>query len=84
MTKSQLLVKQVSPKNNLNVTSNKNELLKTVRLTSPHKQIAIRFNLLEIYPSERPLVFAGIFILSFNILNGYFYVSFNLVAIPTA
>ena len=36
-TKSQLLVKQMSPKHYFNVTSNENELLKTARLTSSHK-----------------------------------------------
>ena len=46
--------------------------------------ISIRFNLLSVYPSVPPFVFARIFILSLNILSGYSYVSFNLVAIPTA
>ena len=45
--------------------------------------IAIRFNLLKVCPSVPIFVFAVQCIPSFNVLNGYFYVSFNLVAVPT-
>ena len=58
-----------------NVTNNKNELYKTT--------IAIRFNLLEVCLPLPPFLIAFIFIPSLNVLNGYFYVSLNLVAFLT-
>ena len=43
--------------------------------------IEIHFNLLQDCPSRPPFVFAMLFILSFNVLSGYFYVSFSVVAV---
>lgn len=43
--------------------------------------IQIHFNLLQVRPSRPPFVFARLFILSFNVLSGYFYVSLSVVAV---
>lgn len=43
--------------------------------------IEIHFNLLQVRPSRPPFVFAMLFILSFNVLSGYFYVSLSVVAV---
>lgn len=43
--------------------------------------IEIHFNLLQVCPSRPPFVFAMLFILSFNVLSGYFYVSLSVVAV---
>ena len=48
------------------------------------KQISIRFNLLHVFPSVPSFVFAESFIPSFNVLSGYYNVSLNMVAVPTA
>ena len=57
-----------------NVTDNKNEPLKTFRLTSFQKPtIAIRFYLLQVCPSVPPFVFAALFIPSFHVLSGLFF-----------
>ena len=74
----------VRPKHISNVTNNKNEPLKTVRLTSFQKPtIAIRFYLLQVCPSFPPFVSATLFIPSFHILICYFFVSLNVMAVPT-
>ena len=63
-----------------NVKNNKNELSKTVRLTNFSKPpIAIRFNPLQVCSSAPTLVFAVLFLPSFNVLSSYFHVSLNLV-----
>ena len=84
MTKSELLVKQICLPNIIsNVTSNKNELGKTVRLTSFQKaQLQSVLILLQVCLSAPPSVFAVI-IPSFNVFIGYFYVSLNLVTVST-
>ena len=41
---------------------------------------AIRFSLLEVCPSVPPFVLAVLFIPSFNVFSGYFYVSLTSVA----
>ena len=43
--------------------------------------IEIHFNLLQVCPSGPPFVFALLFILPFNVLSGYFYVSLSVVAV---
>ena len=45
--------------------------------------IAIRFNLLQVSSSVPPFVFAVSFLPSSNLLSSYFYVSLNLVAVPS-
>ena len=45
--------------------------------------IAIRFNLLHVFPSVPPFVFAALFIPSFHILSSYFYVLLSLLAVLT-
>ena len=63
MTKSELLVKQICLPNIIsNVTSNKNELGKTVRLTSFQKaQLQSVLILLQVCLSAPPFVFAVIY-----------------------
>ena len=61
-----------------------NMVSKTVRLRSLQKpEILVRFDLLPVCPSVPTFVFAVLLIPSFNILSDYFYVSLNLVAVPT-
>ena len=56
-----------------NVTNNKTDLLKTVRLTSFQTPlIVIRFNLLQVCPSVPPFVLAVLIIPSFHVLRSYF------------
>ena len=58
-------------------------LEKCVGLTSFKKPTtAIRFNLLEVYPSVAAFVFVVSFIPSFNVFSSYFYDSLSLVAVP--
>ena len=52
-----------------NVTNNKTELLKTVRLTSFQKLLS---NLLQVCPSVPPVVLAVLVIPSFHVLRSYF------------
>ena len=67
-----------------NITINKNELWKTVRVTSFQKHnFNISFNLLQVCPSVHTFVFAVLLIPLCNVLSDYFQVSFNLVAGPT-
>ena len=61
-----------------------NMVSKTVRLRSLQKpEILVRFDLLPVCPAVPTFVFAVLLIPSFNILSDYFYVSLNLVAVPT-
>ena len=61
-----------------------NMVSKTVRLRSLQKpEISVRFDLLPVCPAVPTFVFAVLLIPSFNILSDYFYVSLNLVAVPT-
>ena len=65
-----------------NVTNNKKKLWKTVRLKSFERPIISRlFNLLQVYPSASTSIFAVLFILSFNALIFYFYVSLHVETI---
>ena len=86
MKKSKLRFKQMFLPSISSVKNKNNELWKTVRLTSFQikNHISIRFNLLHVFPSVLSFVFAESFIPPFNVLSGYFYVSLNLVAVPTA
>ena len=83
MSKSKLCVKQTYlPRIISNIRKNKNEVWKTVKLTSFQKtRTAIRFNLLHICPSVCPFVFTLLFISSYHVLNSYLYVSISLVAV---
>ena len=85
MKKSKLRFKQMFLPSISSVTDENNELWKTVRLTSFQKpkfqSVLIFFMFSHLLPS---FVFAESFIPSFNVLRGYFYVSLNLVAVPTA
>lgn len=45
--------------------------------------IAIRFNLLQVWPSVLPFTFAVLFIPSFDVSSDNFHVLVNLVAVPT-
>ena len=82
MTQSQLLFHQIYiPSIVINLINNKNHL---VRLTSFQKPtISLLFNLLQVWPSKSTSIFAVLFILSFNALNYYFYVSLNVAAVST-
>ena len=63
---------------------NKNELCKTVRLTSFQKTTtAIRFNLLQDCLSLATFPFATLFIPSFHVCSSYFHVSLSFVAVLT-
>ena len=56
---------------------------KTVSLRSLQKPaILIRFNLLQVCPPVPTFVLPVLLIPSFNIFKDYFFVSFNLVAVP--
>ena len=44
----------------------------------------MRFNLLQVCPSVSLFVFAVLFITSFDVSSGYFYVALNSVAVPRA
>ena len=87
MTKSQIRVKQVCLLGVIsNVKNNKNELLKTVKLTSfqkPQLQSAsIFFKLVHLYLlSFVCAVLVIVVIPCFHVLSGYLYVSLNLVAV---
>ena len=83
MTKSRLYIKQKClPSILSNITNNKNELGKAVRLVSFSKRtIAIHFNL-QICPSIPTFVFVMLFKPSFYVLSGY-YIPLSLVAVPT-
>ena len=85
MTKSQLLFHQIYiPSTVLHLINNKNQLWRTVRLTSFQKPtISLLFNLLRVCPSTSSSIFAVLFILSSNALKYYFYVSLNVAAVPT-
>ena len=85
MKKSKLRFKQMFLPSISSVTDENNELWKTVRLTSFQKpKFQSVFNLLHVFPSVPSFVFAESFIPSFNVFSGYFYVSLNLMAVPTA
>ena len=43
--------------------------------------IEIHFNLLQVCPTGPPFVFTMLFITSFNVLSGYFYVLLSVVAV---
>ena len=74
----------VPPKHHIKRYKRQNEPLKTVRLTSFQKPIiAIRFYLLQVCPSFPPFVSAALFIPSFHILICYFFVSLDVMAVPT-
>ena len=45
--------------------------------------VSIRLNLLQVYPSVNPFVFAVLLIPFFNILSGYCHVWLNSVTVPT-
>ena len=75
MTKSQLCVKRICLSPTHYIKRYKQRKQKT-------KTIAIRFNLLQVYPSVPPFAFVVLFIPSFYFLSGYFYVLFNLVLVP--
>ena len=45
--------------------------------------VSVRWNLLQVYPSVNPFVFAVLLIPLFNILSGYCHVSLNSVTVPT-
>ena len=85
MKKSKLRFKQMFLPSISSVTNKNNELWKTVRLKSFQKpqfqSVLIFFMFSHLYLS---FVFAELFIPSFNVLSGYFYVPLNLVAVPTA
>ena len=75
MVKPQLRVKQnCLPSIISNVTNNK-KFSKTT--------IAIRFNILQVYPSVPLFIFTGLLLPSFKFLGGYFHVSLNLEAFAT-
>ena len=64
--------------------NNKNELWKTVSFTSCQKPTtAICFNLLQVCPSVPQFVFTVLLKPSCNVFSDYFYVSLDLVAVPT-
>ena len=45
--------------------------------------IAIRFNLLQVYPSVSPFVLTVLFVsVSFNVLRAHFYASLHLEQLP--
>lgn len=54
---------------------------KPVRLTSFQKLHPFQSTVLQVRPSTPPFVFAMLFILSFNVSSGYFYVSLSVVAV---
>ena len=65
-----------------NATNNKKKLWKTVRLKSFERPIiSLLFNFLQLYLSASTSIFAVLFILSFNALIFYFYVSLHVATI---
>ena len=81
MTKSQFCVTQMYlPRIISNTTNNKNELWKTVRLTSFQKTtIEICFNLFQVCPSMPSITFALLlnFIHSYNVFSSLILLSFS-------
>ena len=72
------------PNTVLHLINNKNQLWRTVRLTSFQKPtISLLFNPLRVCPSTSSSIFAVLFILSSNALKYYFYVSLNVAAVST-
>ena len=88
MKKWKLRFKQMFLPSISSVMDENNELWKTVRLTSFQKpkfqSVLIFFMFSHLYLLLYLLSHLYHLLASFNVLSGYFYVSLNLVAVPTA
>ena len=84
--KNELLNDKVTARCLTNVSQSLYQMLQTTEMNLPlGKQVFKNqncINLLQVWPSVPLLVLAEIFIPPFNVLNGYFYVSLNMVAVP--
>ena len=82
MTKSEIRDKQICPLSIIFEAANSSKNFENCWAEQFSKTlISIRFNLLQFCPSVAGVVSVVLFLPAFNVLRGYFYVSFNLTGI---